>query len=324
MWPEPRQWSLTGRLYASSMSDFPKGGPWSSIRADLQRKGRSPVIVVIGYVGSTAEEVMPLRKGDTLVCDASRVAIRQGLTSAQVLARYHKAGVTVASCQGLHAKVVASKTWAWIGSANASTNSRDKLFEASLRVTGAQARQLHEWATSMATEDRELTDRDFRELKAIPVVRPRPSPEKEIRPITLPDDVKLWHLLCADGELSEEDVRDVKRDRGDAHRDVARLGYPSDLSFVYWWPSSGVKRLQWLVHTDGQRVQGVGQVVRVSANPRGDLIWYSPVKLGRRPKLKELFAVVPRFEETGQHTVGRGSPAVSAVSQLFRAPIRYA
>ena len=58
---------------------------------------------VIAYVGKTVDEVLKLRGGDTLVCDASPEAVRVGSTDASVLKRYYNDDVQVLSVPGLHA-----------------------------------------------------------------------------------------------------------------------------------------------------------------------------------------------------------------------------
>lgn len=301
------------------MSSFPTTGPWLAIRKDLVREQRRPVIAVIGYVGATAQEVMPLRRGDVLVCDASEIAIRQGLTSAQALGRYLKSGVAVASCPGLHAKVISSPTSAWIGSANASTNSRDTLIEASLRVTGDHARQLHTWAKSMATSDRELTKADIEALKTIPVRRSGPGPAKETTSLAIPDDVSCWHVFETGEHLSDQEKEDIRKDRGSAKRAIAELQLPSTLSFVYWFHGSRAKKGEWIVHVDGSRVSAAGQIVRVKRTQRGEIVWFSPVKLERRPRLKELETVISHLHTASDHTVIT-KPSAAAVTQLFKPP----
>jgi len=135
------------------MSGYPDPGPWTHIRRDLVKRGRPPVIAVVGYVGAGAPEVMPLRRGDMLVCDASPAAIKRRLTSTKALRQYDRIGVTVFSLAGLHAKVIAAKSFAWVGSTNASENSRDNLIEASIRIEGTKARTTFDWALAQTVDD---------------------------------------------------------------------------------------------------------------------------------------------------------------------------
>ena len=139
------------------------------ITADVARKNREPIVAAVSYVGSDAKSVLPLRSGDFLICDASEKAVKQGVTSAEALNRYKRNGVRVFSVEGLHSKVISSKQFSWVGSANASSNSRDRLIEASIRVEGPASRKAFNWALGLATEDAELTVSDIRELKRLPI-----------------------------------------------------------------------------------------------------------------------------------------------------------
>lgn len=123
------------------MNEFVGTSPWVAITKDVVRKRRGPIVAAISYVGVKASEVLPLRKGDFLICDASERAIKQGVTSAKALASYLRIGVKVFSHEGLHSKVVATESFAWVGSANASRNSRDNLTEASVRIEGPACRK---------------------------------------------------------------------------------------------------------------------------------------------------------------------------------------
>ena len=139
------------------MNEFIGTSPWVAITKDVARKRRGPVVAAISYVGAKASEVLPLRKGDFLICDASQRAIKQGVTSAKTLAAYLRKGVQIFSHEGLHSKVVATENFAWVGSANASGNSRDNLTEASVRIEGPVGRSSFKWALSLATEDAKLS-----------------------------------------------------------------------------------------------------------------------------------------------------------------------
>lgn len=102
---------------------FVGGEPWPQIQKDLRRPKRRPVAAAIGYLGTDAANILGLRRGDWLACDASEASIRQGSTSAQALLKLQRRGVSLYSVEGLHAKVIASPTFAWVGSTNASVMS---------------------------------------------------------------------------------------------------------------------------------------------------------------------------------------------------------
>jgi hypothetical protein len=97
------------------MNEFLGTSPWTAITKDVARKRRGPIVAAISYVGVNARDVLPLRQGDFLICDASERAIKQGVTSAKSLASYLRNGVKVFSHEGLHSKVVATESFAWLG-----------------------------------------------------------------------------------------------------------------------------------------------------------------------------------------------------------------
>ena len=73
---------------------------------------------------------MPLKPGSTLVVDASVETVASGGTSPAALCTMLRRGVRIFSAQNLHAKVIAFDERAFVGSANASTNSARYLIEA--------------------------------------------------------------------------------------------------------------------------------------------------------------------------------------------------
>ncbi len=97
------------------------------------------VLAAIAYVGVDAPQLLPLEEGDILVCDAEPWRVRAGSTSADALETFFERGVRIYSHRGLHAKVVVLHQRAFVGSSNASKNSRDNLDEAILETTDTAA-----------------------------------------------------------------------------------------------------------------------------------------------------------------------------------------
>lgn len=95
--------------------------PWDEI--SLLSKLPGPRHAAIAFVGVNAPEMLSLETGDVLVCNASRSAIESGATNPYVLREFVDRGVEVYSCSSLHAKVLAVRGYAIVGSANASRHS---------------------------------------------------------------------------------------------------------------------------------------------------------------------------------------------------------
>jgi hypothetical protein len=100
---------------------------WTEVRKQARasnwRKG------AIAYV---TRDLVGFRKGDTLVVDASALAIRNGETNAPLLRRLHKKGVQLYDCSDLHAKILLLDDVAIVGSGNMSSSSERRMVEAAL------------------------------------------------------------------------------------------------------------------------------------------------------------------------------------------------
>jgi phosphatidylserine/phosphatidylglycerophosphate/cardiolipin synthase-like enzyme len=100
---------------------------WAEIRkrarASKSRKG------AIAYV---TRDLIGFRKDDTLVVDASTLAIQNGETDAPLLRKLQKKGVHLYGCADLHAKVLLLDNVTIIGSGNMSSNSERRMVEAAL------------------------------------------------------------------------------------------------------------------------------------------------------------------------------------------------
>lgn len=85
--------------------------------------------LAIAYV---TRDLIGLRRGDTLLCDASPSAISCGETSAKLIQSLYQKGVSVFHTQGLHAKVLLLDAVAVIGSGSMSNSSATALVEAGI------------------------------------------------------------------------------------------------------------------------------------------------------------------------------------------------
>ena len=102
-------------------TSFHGPNPWPHITRAIRTRG--PRYAAVPYLGHLAPELLPLRRGDILVVNASTAAIRAHATSPVVLSHYLSKGVRILSSSALHAKVIVTNQRAVIGSANASENS---------------------------------------------------------------------------------------------------------------------------------------------------------------------------------------------------------
>jgi len=106
------------------------GDVWShQFVVEVAKSARTRVFC-IAYV--TQDLGSAFREGDCLVCDASKKAVSCGETDPAFLLNLVRRGVSVYSCEALHAKCAVFDDWALIGSANLSASSADRLIELSL------------------------------------------------------------------------------------------------------------------------------------------------------------------------------------------------
>ncbi len=99
----------------------------------------SKSMVAVAYFGQQAASMLPLKKGSTLLVDASEKAVKSGQTCpAELLKLYYK-GVKAYSLENLHAKIYVVGNTLLIGSANVSGNSSKLLQEAIIKTNDKQA-----------------------------------------------------------------------------------------------------------------------------------------------------------------------------------------
>jgi hypothetical protein len=140
---------------------------WPRITRHIQAtKGKT--LASIAYLGVDSPDLLPLRRDDVLVCDASPASIAAGSTSPVALRLFMHRGVEVFSAPGLHAKVIVTARRLFIGSANASAHSRDHLIEAVLETTDQSAvRESKDFILGLATDLNEVTAPQLDELDRI-------------------------------------------------------------------------------------------------------------------------------------------------------------
>ena len=117
---------------------FIEDGIWSRLTKAAKACQR-PADVAVAYFSEGAATRLPLPKGSRLVVDANEATVKAGLTCPADLLRLDKKGVRIFSVENLHAKVYVFGGQAFIGSANVSNNSADRLKEAMLQTTEREA-----------------------------------------------------------------------------------------------------------------------------------------------------------------------------------------
>jgi hypothetical protein len=152
---------------------------WLELKRLAARKSRGSAIVAVPYV---TEPLLDLRAGDTLAVDLSPPILRAGQTNPKVLRRYLRAGVSLYSSPGLHAKIFVLGDTAVVGSPNMSKASERDLREAVIVVKErAAVRTAAEVARRLL--DRELGKADLDDAARL-YCPPQRGPARPTRPST--------------------------------------------------------------------------------------------------------------------------------------------
>jgi hypothetical protein len=279
------------------MNEFHGSSPWKAIIKDVLRKRRDPIVAAVSYVGVNAPEVLPLRSGDFLVCDASERSIKQGVTSAKALASYRRLGVQVFSHEGLHSKVVASEKFAWVGSANASSNSRDNLTEASVRIEGPACRETFYWALSLATEDAKLSAQDIRALARLPVSWQAKGgePGRVSEPMSWPNDLSCLVILELDFGGSAAAEKAAEKQRIEVKKILSIQS--SQLNWFENKKPLPIKEGEWFIPVYGNKVGKPCRLEKVKKEHSFDICWYAQIRTPARLRATDLRSFAGVLEE---------------------------
>jgi hypothetical protein len=102
-------------------------------------KRTTSVKAAVAFLGRGGADLLPLKKGDTLVVNLGIRTVKQGLTAPKEIQRLIRRGVKVFTRSTLHAKFFLCDRWLLVGSANVSRTSRFLLDEAASLTTDSVA-----------------------------------------------------------------------------------------------------------------------------------------------------------------------------------------
>src|SRR5687767_9700953 len=118
------------------MVKFLAPSAWNDITI-AAKSMKDPAFVAVAYFSARGDTLLPLRKGSTLVVDASVETVSIGATCPTALRRLLNRGVEIYSVRNLHAKLFVFGKSVFIGSTNASTMSEKYLLEAVAQIDNA-------------------------------------------------------------------------------------------------------------------------------------------------------------------------------------------
>ena len=271
------------------MAEFVTRNQWSAIQGDLKGK-RPPVTAVVSFIGKDADTLMPLRKGDRLVCNADDLTIKRGLTNPDALKRFHSKGIEVYSVVGLHAKVISGSDFAWVGSANASSSG---YLEATVRLGPTADRKIRSWAKEMSQQEPVLTGPDISRLQRLP----RPARSWAARPPRSDLEmsaVSSLHLLWLDDWASDKQNYASEKEQQDLIETLGRnTGVRRWRSFVWSTQEDGLVEGAWIIVIAGGRPSRPARIEKSSLHRGFRIVWYQEVSTPRIAKQSELAQAVP-------------------------------
>ena len=304
---------------------FGDAKPWVRITKRVKEtKGR--VVAAIAYVARDAPDLLPLKEGDILVCDAEDASIKAGRTSAEALWKYHKRGVTIYKHRGLHAKVVVLPRAAFVGSANASITSRDARDEAILETTESGAVQdARDFVLAKASGSAEAFRLGRIELQALLkiVVTPTWQGTDKRKPAELPDRVGrlLVEFMTLQGYTkSTEEI--IKQDRPKVRSRTSKMGPGLDLKANEWWAEDAgrLKKGDWILRVnENGRVDAPAQVVEIKpSTKRWSVVWLaSPKSATKSVRLSAIDnKVVQSVHENGGSKLVKGEDTVPLLAKF--------
>lgn len=168
---------------------------WRRLESLVRRSRRGRVMAAVAYY---SRDLLQMREGDLLVVNMERGTVAAGATDPRVLLELVKRGVEVRAHPALHAKIVVAAGAAVVGSANASTSSREHLAEVAAVIRGRDAvtaaRKEVERLASIATE---VTVEHLR--VAITWYRPprpgQPGTAERAHPLVLPQSSQMMWTI---------------------------------------------------------------------------------------------------------------------------------
>lgn len=250
-------------------------------QANNLTKNQKNKFAAVAYVSAPN---IKLSKGDTLICNASDYAIKNGETSAKVLEYYQNKGVKLYSNNILHSKLLLTNSFVVIGSSNSSNNSSKKLIESAiLSYNKILLSQSLVFCDSLMQKSKLLEDKDIDELLKIKVIkRPFPKGVGGSRP-TQPKGKSYWIVNVQDLkksiELKEQKFvskieNELNNESGIEKDDLVYIRMTGNSSFRYC-AKEGDNVMQIFKHKDKTiTVHPFDTILRVQKNPNWTRFYY--------------------------------------------------
>lgn len=266
--------------------------PWSVITPAV-RKAKGQVTAVVAYIGKQAPDILPLKDGDELFCDMSEAAMKAGTTDPKVIKAYLDKNVDIYSVDGLHAKFIILPRKLFVGSMNASYNSKNRLWEAALETTDKDAiKEAREYLGGIvATEvDSEFLRKRAKLYRSTPWSK---TPQRKGFAFPKPRPKKLVVVYQTRGDWNTTEIRAHRRGEGEA-KSRRKSGKEPEYLFANHAFEGTIKVGDWVMehceYEGENHYSAPGEVIWISKAVVGRggtiCIWYSIPKEATKKKLE--------------------------------------
>lgn len=180
---------------------FHAPSPWPEIKAVSKN---AKAYIAVPYLGKSASAMLQVAKGSVLITRFTKDAVKAGQVDPREVVKFIRKGVSVFNRADLHAKIYVFPRRAFIGSANASRTSEEKI-EACIETTDpAIIRQAKEYVRSL---DSDLVTLEY--AKSMVDLYPKDgeryfgAPQKTAQQSTQ-DQTLFWLCPVQEGDIDDE------------------------------------------------------------------------------------------------------------------------
>jgi PLD-like domain len=256
---------------------------------------KTPCMVAVPYIGKGAAKLLPLKKGDVLVCALSEANAKSGSICPSEISLLVRRGVRVYVREDLHAKVYLLGSGVVVCSANFSVSSAGHLDEAGVLTRDRKTiKSVREWFKSRTNEPvtpewLEHCASIYRPPRANPAVRSigrSRTPSSSVR--------RVWLVGLHNSEFPESERVDWKAGYVAARARLTkpRRYYIDDIRLT------GRSRLRELAKPGDILIQVCSDGYRNRVYPHGRVLEKRHVKAGSKQSVTYLYVELPRRPRT--------------------------
>lgn len=267
-------------------------------------------------------DVLTLKSGDILLCDATPATIQQGYTDPDVLRRFMELGVEVRSVQHLHMKVVIFRDRMWVGSMNASYSSKYSLREAGLmtkdRIAIREARDSMNLLGSIVLTPEMLPAKPKISRNVFsPVLYEGPNTSSTVKaPLHILYGDYFDFTKSEEAFVAKKAIEVKKQESSMRRSNLVKI----HTELIVW---DGLKCTigDWVLWTDGIEAFPPGEIVYLAQSGRDQFIWLAVPETARDAvsiaELRSIFKKHSMRLGNREQKVAKNSDLIKDIAQAF-------